>query len=84
MEIQKVLLTEWRKPSSLSTQLLFSQSSPLPSPRLDETVYIDASGVGIGFVFGDLWQAWQWKKTWKRDGREIQWAEAVQLRWESG
>jgi len=76
-EIQKVLLTEWRKPSSLSTQPLFSQSPPLPSPRLDETVYVDASGVGIGFVSGDLWQAWQWKKTWKRDGRDIQWAEAV-------
>jgi len=81
-EIQKVLLTEWRRPSSLPSQPLLSQSPPVLSPpfpsfRLDETVYVDASGVGIGFVSGGLWQAWQWKKTWKRDGRDIQWAEAV-------
>jgi len=76
-EIQKVLLTEWRKPSSFSSQPLLSQSPPLPSLQLDETIYVDASGVGIGFVSGDLWQAWQWKKTWKQDGRDIQWAEAV-------
>ena len=76
-EIQKVLLTEWRRPSSLPSQSLLSQSPPLPSLRLDETVYVDASGVGIGFVSGDIWQAWQWKKTWKWDGRDIQWAEAV-------
>lgn len=64
-ETQKVSLTEWTNPS------------PLASPQLGETVYVDASGIGIGFVSGGRWQAWQWKKTWKQDGRDIQWAEAV-------
>lgn len=64
-EVQKVLLAEWRRPS------------PVPSISVDEAVYVDASGTGIGFVFGEHWQAWRFKKVWTKDCRQVQWAEAV-------
>lgn len=45
---------------------------------LDPRAFSDASSeVGIGVVIGDRWRAWRLIPGWKRDGREIGWAEAV-------
>ncbi|KAJ3555895.1 hypothetical protein NP233_g12097 [Leucocoprinus birnbaumii] len=70
-ESQKVLLTEWRrKPSLPPPPFLAREQDP-------DTVYVDASGSGIGFTFNNQWQSWLLSKHWRQDGRNIQWAEAV-------
>lgn len=40
-------------------------------------VYVDASGRGIGFIFDGQWEAWKLEAGWHKEGRHIQWAEAV-------
>jgi hypothetical protein len=49
-----------------------------PVNVLDIGAFSDASGaLGIGVVIGSEWRAWKLDKLWKRDNRDIQWAEAV-------
>ena len=49
-------------------------------PPLDNKVFVDAStSWGIGFVLDGRWLAWQFKKDWKYEGREIGWAEMVAI-----
>lgn len=45
---------------------------------VDLDIWCDAStSWGIGLYFGDQWDAWKLKDGWKRDGRDIGWAEAI-------
>jgi hypothetical protein len=82
-EAHRVLLAEWRPPSSIGSVTSGEQSSTLSLfPHLNH-VYVDASEVGIGFVFAGKWETWRLRKGWKHGGgkqgkiRHIQWAEAV-------
>ncbi|KDQ18961.1 hypothetical protein BOTBODRAFT_91579, partial [Botryobasidium botryosum FD-172 SS1] len=55
-------------------------SRPIPGPRSvdDPRAFSDASsGTGLGIVIGDRWRAWLLIPGWKRDGRDIGWAEAL-------
>lgn len=81
-EVQKVLITEWRSPplSVIYPFESFTTPSIAPAPpELEEiNVYVDASGVGIGFYLLGRWQAWKLKEGWmSAKGGDIQWAEAV-------
>ena len=45
---------------------------------MDRNAFSDASsGFGIGIVISNKWRAWQLVPSWKTDGRDIGWAEAV-------
>ncbi|OBZ73565.1 hypothetical protein A0H81_06526 [Grifola frondosa] len=44
-----------------------------PAPAFSDA----SSGVGIAIVINGRWRAWRLLPGWKRDGREIGWAEAV-------
>ena len=51
---------------------------PGPTPIDDQTAYSDASSeIGIGVTIGNRWRAWRLLPGWKKDGRDIGWAEAV-------
>lgn len=51
---------------------------PLPVEVHDVRAYSDASSsTGIGITIGDRWRAWILDESWKTDGRDISWAEAV-------
>jgi hypothetical protein len=77
-EVQKVLLTEWRRPYSPGQlDLNYFNAVGSTSAVCPDHVYVDASGVGVGFFFKNKWQAWELASGWKEAGREIQWAEAV-------
>jgi len=57
-------------------------SPPLPIPHhthsLDLNAFSDASsGFGLAVTIGDRWRAWRLHKEWKRDERDIGWAESV-------
>jgi hypothetical protein len=55
-------------------------SRPIPTPRpiFDPEAFSDASsGVGVAIVIGGRWRAWRLLPGWKRDSRDIGWAEAV-------
>jgi hypothetical protein len=55
-------------------------SCPIPSPLpvIDSKAYSDASsGFGIAVTIGSLWRAWRLLPGWKRDNRDIGWAEAI-------
>jgi hypothetical protein len=57
-----------------------SSGVPPTSASQDSSVYVDASGCGIGFVYANQWAAWKLKRGWQYKGwvhRGIQWAEAV-------
>ena len=55
-----------------------SQSIPGPAIVMDRNAFSDASsGFGIGIVISNKWRAWQLVPSWKTDGRDIGWAEAV-------
>ena len=64
---QLYLLLEWRTPSSSSVRMpstsstssINSSSGPTTnkSPASRE-IFVDASGIGIGFIFNDRWLAW--------------------------
>lgn len=69
-ESQVVLPSEWRAPSPS-----FGPSSDVEAPPVE--FYVDASCVGIGFVFENQWQAWELKAGWKGGRRDINWAEAA-------
>lgn len=89
-DAQKYLLLNWRSPSSSSrnyhsnlapTQFQAAPTVYPPSSRGPE-IYVDASGWGIGFVFGTRWLAWKFKKTPKiplgGDGHIVMsWAELL-------
>lgn len=53
---------------------------PIPGPSFidNQAAYSDASSeVGIGVTIGNRWRAWRLLPGWKKDGRDIGWAEAV-------
>ena len=87
---QKYLLLNWRSPSFFNRNNCSSSAStqpqsvppahPSPSERLE--IFVDASGSGIGFVFGKRWLAWTFKNTPKiplgGDGHIVMsWAELL-------
>ena len=89
-EAQKYLLLNWRSPSSSSrnnqSNLAPTQLQPAPtvypSSSQGPKIFVDASGSGIGFVFGTRWLAWTFKKTSKiplgGDGKIVMsWAELL-------
>ena len=64
------------------SRILSSPPRPIriPAPCFihDFTAFSDASsGVGIGIVLGERWQAWTLRPEWNSDGRDIGWAESV-------
>jgi len=59
-----------------------TSSPPLPIPHhihsLDFNAFSDASsGCGLAITIGDRWRAWRLHKNWKRDERDIGWAESI-------
>ncbi|TFY51482.1 hypothetical protein EVJ58_g10540, partial [Rhodofomes roseus] len=53
---------------------------PIPGPQSIQRLeaFSDASsGTGIAIVINGHWRAWTLRDGWKRDGRDIAWAEAV-------
>jgi len=59
-----------------------SSSPPLPIPHHTHTLDLDAfsdasSGFGLAVTIGDRWRAWRLHKEWKRDERDIGWAESI-------
>jgi hypothetical protein len=88
-EAQKYLLLNWRSPSSSNNHSNLAPNQLQPAPvvypsssqgRLE--IFVDASGSGIGFVFGTRWLAWTFKKTPKiplgGDGKIVMsWAELL-------
>lgn len=50
----------------------------VPPDPLNNMIFVDAStSWGIGLVLDGRWLAWQFKDDWRREGREIGWAEMV-------
>lgn len=90
-EAQKYLLLNWRSPSSSSRnnhsnlapiQLHFAPAVYPSSSQGRLEIFVDASGSGIGFVFGTRWLAWTFNKTTKiplgGDGKIVMsWAELL-------
>jgi hypothetical protein len=88
-EAQRYLLLNWRSPSRNNhSNLVPVQHQPAPAAYYPSSsngrleIYVDASGWGIGFVFGSRWLAWTFKKTRKiplgGDGRMVMhWAELL-------
>ena len=68
-------LAWWRL---LLSQPIVSRPIPSPQPLLDRAAFSDASSVfGIAVTIGDRWRAWRLVPGWKRDNRDICWAEAI-------
>jgi hypothetical protein len=92
-EAQKYLLLNWRSPSSSRRNSHYSLTATHVQPALvypissqGREIFVDASGSGIGFVFGTQWLAWSFKKNGNfplgGDGKIVMsWAEllAVEL-----
>jgi hypothetical protein len=59
----------------------FCGTSLQPPPPLSPTEFwVDAStSFGIGVIFDGTWDAWRLKPGWKKDGRDIGWAEMVAI-----
>ena len=89
-EAQKYLLLNWRSPTSRRnshSNLATIQLQPAPAVHPSSSqgrleIFVDASGSGIGFVFGTRWLAWTFKKTRKiplgGDGKIVMsWAELL-------
>ena len=46
----------------------------------DPGVWVDAcTSWGIGIIIGHRWAAWKLKDGWKKDGRDIGWAEMIAI-----
>jgi hypothetical protein len=64
-------------------QLQLSRASvfipvPRPHPLSNHRAYSDASsGFSMAVTIGPRWRAWQLVASWKSQGRDIQWAEAI-------
>lgn len=56
-------------------------SKPLtPRQRCDPSVWVDAAtSWGIGITIGGRWAAWKLTGDWKKNGRDIMWAEMIAL-----
>lgn len=89
---QKYILLNWRSPSSSgrNTNLTLVSTQPQPIPPVYSLppsskgieIFVDASAVGIGFVFKTQWLAWKFKRTSKipldKNGRIVMsWAELL-------
>jgi hypothetical protein len=59
----------------------FCGSSLQPPPVLSSAEFwVDAStSFGVGIVFDGEWDAWKLKPGWKKDGRDIGWAEMIAI-----
>ncbi|TFY58125.1 hypothetical protein EVJ58_g6607 [Rhodofomes roseus] len=67
---------EWWDATLTRTDLARPIPGPQPVRRLE--AFSDASsGTGIAIVVNGHWRAWVLRDGWKRDGRDIAWAEAV-------
>lgn len=67
-------LAWWR--DKLSSRI--ERSIPGPSQLIDFSASSDASSsTGIGIVIGSAWRAWELQGDWRRDKRDIAWAEAI-------
>ena len=77
-EIQRYVITHWRRPSVGSKKI---PSPPPPvAPPLGSDIYVDASTTwGIGLVWGSKWLAWKLKDGWNVNGRDITWAELIAI-----
>jgi len=54
---------------------------PITSIKVDPDVWVEAStDWGIGVVLGQHWVGWRLKSSWKCEGRDIGWAEAIALK----
>jgi hypothetical protein len=63
--------------SSPTSSVVVDTSTPNPEP-IDSKLYVDASsGWGIRLILDRKWLTWQFKESWKSEGREIGWAEMV-------
>jgi hypothetical protein len=68
-------LTWWL---NILNQTEVSRRIPGPCIVTDRDAFSDASsGIGIGIVIEKKWHAWQLIPGWKKEGRDIGWAEAV-------
>jgi hypothetical protein len=51
-----------------------------PPPLSSLEFWVDAStSWGIGVIFDGIWESWQLKPDWKKNGRDIGWAEFVAI-----
>jgi hypothetical protein len=67
----------WR--DELSREFCGSSLQPPPALSLTE-FWVDAStSFGIGIVFDGEWDAWRLKPGWKKDRRDIGWAEMIAI-----
>ena len=73
-------------PSSVKNDIIWwKQTLSLPSisrtllPRVfhDPDIWVDASEWGIGLMVGNLWAAWRLIPGWRKDGRDMGWAEGL-------
>lgn len=66
----------WRDQFKHGKTLLVLKDWKAPNPTL--SIYTDAStSWGIGVMINGKWQRWKLMKGWKKDGRDIGWAEAI-------
>ena len=57
-----------------------SRSILAPGPALDLDIWVDASeDFGIGIIIDGCYDAWQTRRGWKSDGRDIGWLETLAL-----
>ncbi|KIO08716.1 hypothetical protein M404DRAFT_57315, partial [Pisolithus tinctorius Marx 270] len=66
--------------AALTSPLHLSPPIPIPIHRsaIDLRAFSDASStVGLAVVIGERWRAWKLHPDWKKDERDIGWAESV-------
>jgi hypothetical protein len=51
-----------------------------PPPTFPVEFWVDTSSSwGVGIVFGDEWESWEFSTDWDTDGRNIGWAEIIAI-----
>ncbi|RXW20053.1 hypothetical protein EST38_g5810 [Candolleomyces aberdarensis] len=51
--------------------------SAAPALTMVPEIFVDASTKGIGFIWGNKWEAWKLNQGWRTEGRDMPWAEMV-------
>ncbi|KAJ2918901.1 hypothetical protein MD484_g1526, partial [Candolleomyces efflorescens] len=70
-EAQRMVIREaWK---FLGARGAVTTTGPTATPE----IFVDASVKGIGFLWGDKWEAWELNKGWRTGGRDMPWAEMV-------